>query len=138
VSGPRVTPVQPTEAETQVLRQWARACTPMAVRARIVLACADGVPNAAVARRLGVSRNTVAAARERFLRDGLDGLADRPRSGRPRTITDQQRALVLQAMAAVPADSRSTRAIAAAALVSQSTVCRLSRRRRPNTQAASG
>lgn len=119
-----MTPVQPTEAETQVLRQWARARTPMAVRARIVLACAEGVPNAAVARRLGVSRNTVASARHRFLRDGLAGLPDRPRSGRPRTITEQQRAQVLEALTA---DPPSTRAIAAAALVSQSTVCRLRR-----------
>jgi DNA-binding CsgD family transcriptional regulator len=124
-----VSPVRLTEAQTRILRRWSLARTAAAVRARIVLACAEGDANAAVARRLGVSRNTVAAARDRFLREGLAGLADRPRSGRPRRISDQQRALILAALAV---DPPSTRVIAAVALVSQSTVSRLRRAVRPN------
>ncbi|MFB7940146.1 IS630 family transposase [Streptomyces sp. NPDC056049] len=57
---------------------------------RIVLACAEGGLNLAVAARLGVNRGIVAKWRSRFLRDRLDGLADEPRPGVPRTITDAQ------------------------------------------------
>jgi DNA-directed RNA polymerase specialized sigma24 family protein len=58
----------------------------MVVRARIVLAAADGVDNAAIAERLGVALNTVIKWRKRFFEEGVDGLADRKRSGRPRTF----------------------------------------------------
>jgi transposase len=56
--------------------------------ARIVLACAGGGSNTAVAARLGVSRGTVSIWRARFLARRLDGLHDEPRPGVPRTITD--------------------------------------------------
>jgi len=62
----------------------------LALRARIVLACAQGGSNLAVAARLGVNRGTVSKWRARFLRDRLDGLPDEPRPGVPRTITDAQ------------------------------------------------
>ena len=54
-----------------------------AQRARIVLAAADGVSNAAIARRLSISADTVRTWRGRFVEGGLAGLADRPRPGRP-------------------------------------------------------
>ena len=57
-------------------------------RARIVLAVADGAGTTAGARRLGISRPTVIKWRDRFAADGIDGLADEPRSGRPKTIDD--------------------------------------------------
>jgi transposase len=57
------------------------------LRARIVLACAQGGSNLAVAARLGVNRSTVTKWRARFLADRLDGLGDGPRPGVPRTIT---------------------------------------------------
>ena len=57
-------------------------------RARIVLACADGLSNLAVAQRLGVSLPTVGKWRSRFLAKGVDGLHDSRRSGRPRTYDD--------------------------------------------------
>jgi transposase len=82
-----------SEAERRTLDNWARrrrTAQGLALRARIVLACADGGPNIAVAARLGVNRGTVAKWRARFLRARLDGLSDEPRPGVPRTITDAQ------------------------------------------------
>lgn len=59
----------------------------MVVRARIVLAAADGEENASIAERLEVALNTVIKWRKRFFEEGMDGLADRKRSGRPRTFS---------------------------------------------------
>jgi transposase-like protein len=53
------------------------------LRARIVLAAADGASNAAIGRTLGVTDDTVRKWRRRFCQHGLDGLRDRPRTGRP-------------------------------------------------------
>ena len=58
----------------------------LAQRARIVLLAADGVSHTEVAERVGVSRPTVIAWRQRYQRSGMAGLEDLPRSGRPRTI----------------------------------------------------
>jgi transposase len=55
-------------------------------RARIVLGAAAGLANAAIARKLQIAPNTVGKWRKRFCREGLDGLADRKRSGRPRAF----------------------------------------------------
>jgi transposase len=56
------------------------------LRARIVLAAADGEENLSIADRLEVSPNTVIRWRKRFFEEGMNGLADRKRSGRPRTF----------------------------------------------------
>jgi transposase len=58
----------------------------LAQRARIVLLAADGVSNTAIADRVGVSRPTVIDWRNRYTAEGLAGLEDDPRSGRPRMI----------------------------------------------------
>jgi transposase len=58
----------------------------LAQRARIVLLAADGASNTAIADRVGVSRPTVLDWRNRYAREGVSGLDDDPRSGRPRTI----------------------------------------------------
>jgi transposase len=55
----------------------------LVVRARIVLATADGVPNAVIARMLSLSQDTVRTWRGRFTGSGIAGLADRRRPGRP-------------------------------------------------------
>lgn len=55
-------------------------------RARIVLEAAAGLANAAIARKLGIAPNTVGKWRKRFCREGVAGLADRKRSGRPRVF----------------------------------------------------
>ena len=58
----------------------------LAQRARIVLLAAQGESNTAIAARVGVTRPTVIGWRGRYEAAGLDGLADEPRSGRPRTV----------------------------------------------------
>ncbi len=82
-----------SDAERRTLENWAKrrkTAQGLALRARIVLTCADGRSNVAVSARLGVSRNTVKKWRARFLARRLDGLGDEPRPGVPRTITDAQ------------------------------------------------
>jgi hypothetical protein len=72
-------------AQRAVLGKRARSYTARhadVVRARIVLLCADGEPNTAIAERLDVHVNVVRTWRKRFFEAGLDGLADRPRPGR--------------------------------------------------------
>jgi hypothetical protein len=59
----------------------------MALRARIVLAAAHGEENAHITERLGVALNTVIKWRKRFFEEGITGLADRKRSGRPRSLS---------------------------------------------------
>ena len=59
----------------------------MVLRARIVLAAADGMENATIAEWLEVAVNTVIKWRKRFFEEGLAGLADRRRSGRPRSFS---------------------------------------------------
>jgi transposase len=72
------------------LAHRSRTAPHVARRARIILACAEGVDNKVVAKRLRTSQTTVCKWRGRFLRERLDGLYDEPRPGAPRRITDQQ------------------------------------------------
>ena len=62
----------------------------LAMRARIVLRCADGLPNTAVAAELGISKPTVGKWRSRFVERRLDGLLDEPRPGAPRKVSDEE------------------------------------------------
>jgi transposase len=73
-----------------LVRRWT-AEHRMVVRARIVLAAADGEENAGIAERLEVALNTVIKWRKRFFEEGIDGLGDRKRSGRPRTFSPSGR-----------------------------------------------
>jgi transposase len=73
------------------------------LRAQIVLAAARGHPNARIAVGLGVSAGTVRKWRGRFADRGLDGLADRPRPGRPRRISAADRAAVVALACQLPA-----------------------------------
>lgn len=74
-------------------------------RAQIVLLAADDVMNVDIARRLGVDVDTVSKWRKRFVTEGLAGLKDRPRSGRPRRFPAEVVAGV-KAMACQPPAAR--------------------------------
>jgi transposase len=120
-----------TGAERRTLQGWASRRTTaqgLALRARIVLACAEGRSNTAVAARLGVNRGTVIRWRARFLAARLDGLNDEPRPGVPRTITDAQvEEVVVRTLEEVPegATHWSKRELARRVGISPSSVLRI-------------
>jgi len=113
------------------LERWIRrpkTAQALALRARIVLRAADGEASTAIAHDLGVSHQTVCKWRGRFVEDGLDGLADLPRSGAPRSITDEDVAHVIElTLEEAPKDAThwSTRSMGERAGMSQSAVSRI-------------
>jgi transposase len=74
----------------QSLAHRARSQSLLARRARVVLACAEGLDNKAVARKLRASLGMVGKWRSRFLETRLEGLYDEPRPGAPRKVSDAQ------------------------------------------------
>jgi len=119
------------EADREALARWTRRANiaqSLALRARIVLACADGESNAAVARRLNTTGATAGKWRERFRQRGLDGLYDEPRPGAPRTVTDEKvEEIVVKTLEEKPENATqwSTRLLAKETGVSQNTVVRI-------------
>src|SRR5436190_12266854 len=78
----------------------------LAMRARIVLGCNDGLTNGEVAKRLRITGATVCKWRERFRVDRLEGLLDEPRPGAPRSITDAQvEEVVTKTLESMPVNS---------------------------------
>jgi transposase len=76
-----------TASQRKLLKRWVRTPTApyrQVLRAKVVLLAAAGHSNAHIAERLQVTGNTVRKWRRRFSQQGLVGLRDRPRSGRPR------------------------------------------------------
>jgi transposase len=120
-----------TAVERAALAQWARrpkTAQALAQRARIVLACATGASNIAVAARVRVTQQMVGKWRARFVARRLDGLLDEPRPGTPRRITDVQvEAVVRDTLETTPHDAThwSTRAMAARSGLSQTTIRRI-------------
>ncbi|MBF6451069.1 IS630 family transposase [Nocardia elegans] len=121
-----------TEEERSTLQRWARrpkTAQAIAFRARIVLACAEGVSNKQVAAALGTREQTVARWRGRFVRNRLQGLVDEPRPGAPRTISDDDvEQVIVKTLEHVPAGGDthwSTRGMAKATGLSQSAVWRI-------------
>ena len=118
-------------AERETLEQWTRrpkTAQALALRARIVLAGADGRSNTGVAAELRVCVDTVGKWRSRFLEQRLEGLLDQPRSGRPRMIDDAdvERVIALT-LETTPKDAThwSTRSMARRSGLSHNTVSRI-------------
>jgi len=130
-TGRPLPPLTLTDEERRTLQAWARRPTSaqrLASRARIVLACAEGLGNDQVALRTGVGRVTVGKWRRRFLDARLDGLNDEPRPGAPRTITDDQvDQVVARTLETKPkaATHWSTRSMAGELGLSQTAVARI-------------
>jgi transposase len=120
-----------SDDERQTLTRWAsrpKSTQRLALRARIVLTCAEQPSNKAVARQLGVCRTTVGTWRERFVTRRLEGLADEPRPGAPRTVTDTDvERVVTKTLETKPTHAThwSTRGMARDSGMSQSTVGRI-------------
>ena len=114
--------------ERKTLQRWAqRHCSSqaLALRCRIVLACAEGRPNGEVATELRVHPTTVSKWRHRFAKDRIDGLVDAPRPGAARTIGDDViEAIIVETLETAPPDAThlSTRGLAAKHGISHTTV----------------
>jgi transposase len=125
-------PLTLTDDERQTLERWSRrakTAQALALRAKIVLACAEGATNKAVAEQLRVWPQTVTKWRGRFVRQRLGGLSDEPRPGRPRTITDTQVEQVITKTLEEPPPGQdthwSTRSMARQVGLSQTAVSRI-------------
>lgn len=109
-----------TQDEQTQLQSMARSRSlpaALTLRAKIVLACASGTPNSAVARRFETTNATVGKWRRRFIEQRLNGLYDELRPGKPRSIDDERVAeLINKTLHTKPANGAShwsVRAIAA-------------------------
>ena len=112
--------------ERQVRRR--RVARSISDRCRMILRCADGLTNKAVAAELGVHEHTVGKWRRRFLKERIEGLSDEPRPGRPRTLTDEQVAEVIErTLETTPADAThwSIRSMARESGLSHTTIRRI-------------
>jgi transposase len=127
-------PKQPliiTEEERERLESLAhraRSQALLARRARVVLACAEGMENQIVARKLRCSVGMVGKWRARFLKGRLEALYDEPRPGAPRTVSDAQvEQVVIQTLESTPRGEThwSTRGLAKATGLSRMTISRI-------------
>lgn len=112
----------------QSLAHRARSHAALARRARVVLACAEGLDNQAVARKLRCSVGMVGKWRRRFLQARLEGLYDEPRPGAPRKVTDREvEQVIIQTLETTPRGEThwSTRGLAKATGLSRMTISRI-------------
>jgi transposase len=82
--------------QLQALCRRAKAPQAEALRARVILACADGLNNSQVTQKTGLCPHTVGRLRKRFYQTRLRGIFDLPRSGAPRQISDEKIAEVIR------------------------------------------
>ena len=123
--------IELSDEERVALEAYARrrkTAQALAMRARIVLRCAEGGHDGIVAEELGFARNTVGRWRRRFAEFRLPGLHDEPRPGAPRKITDTQvERVITQTLESTPrgATHWSTRDMAKQSGLSHSTIGRI-------------
>lgn len=119
----------PEEKEKLVLlARRPKSAQAIAMRARIVLGCGEGLRNGAVAKKLHITGATVCKWRERFRVNRLEGLLDEPRPGAPRSITDAQvEQVVTQTLESMPENSThwSSRLMAKKIGLSQTAIVRI-------------
>src|SRR5881409_1006559 len=124
-------PLTITEQERERLESLAhraRSQALLARRARVVLACAEGIDKQAVARKLRCSVGMVVKWRSRFLKAHLEGLYDEPRPGAPRSVSDVQvEQVIIQTLETTPRGEThwSTRGLAKATGLSRMTISRI-------------
>jgi transposase len=112
----------------QSLAHRARSQPLLARRARVVLACAEGLDNKTAARKLRASLGMVGKWRSRFLQARLEGLYDEPRPGAPRRVSDAEvEQVVIQTLESTPRGEThwSTRGLAKATGLSRMTISRI-------------
>jgi transposase len=121
-----------SDVERATLVSWSRrakTAQALALRSKIVLACAEGASNKEVAASLRVVPATVGKWRARFITDRLEGLSDEPRPGAARTITDEQvEQVVVKTLEEAPVNGDthwSTRSMAATLGMSQTAISRI-------------
>lgn len=120
-----------TNEQRSTLENWARrpkTAQALALRAKIILACAEGKPNGVVAGIMRVRQQTVCKWRSRFLSRGLEGLLDEPRPGTPRRVSDADVERVLTTtLESLPRDAThwSPRWLAEQSGLSRSTISRI-------------
>jgi len=120
-----------TEGERETLERWARrpkSAQALAHRARMILACAEGLNNTQVGRRLHMTMQTVGKWRSRFVQKRLDGLLDEPRPGTSQRLTDKEvEQVVSMTLESTPKDAThwSTRSMAQACGLSHMSVQRI-------------
>jgi transposase len=97
---PRLAPqLRCTQEEIKILNQYVLARKTeqqLVFRAKVILKCNEGLSNRRIAKELSSSALTVKKWRERFLKERLDGLKDAPRSGKPKTYTEEDRKKILK------------------------------------------
>lgn len=125
-------PIAIGDEDRVVLEGWVRrrqSANGLAQRARMVLLAGQGLANTEVARRLGVSDQTVGKWRRRYIERGPAGLLDEPRPGAPRRISDDEvEAVIVRTLESAPpggATHWSTRQMAKATGLSHASVARI-------------
>jgi len=100
----------------------------LVTRARLILLAAEGLSNSIIAEKLNLSQQSVCLWRKRFLQQGLQGLHEELRSGRPRSISDEKvAALVRKTLQSTPKDGThwTIRGMAKETRLSRATVHRI-------------
>lgn len=115
-------------SELERLSRRPKTAQAIALRANIVLACAEGITNKEAAAKLGIAIGTVGKWRQRFISQRLEGLSDEPRPGQPRKISDEDvERVIAMTLESTPADAThwSTRSMAKACGLNQTAVSRI-------------